>query len=171
MNEKFLKKCRLIKILITDVDGVLTDGGMYYTDKGDIMKKFHVLDGMGITILRKNSIPTILLTKEKTLIVKKWAAKMRVEKLYDGIVKKELLVNEICKKYQVKQTELAYIGDDINDVKIAGSVGFSAVPKNGVIQMKKASDYVCKANGGEGVLREIADLILTAKYNNTYKLY
>lgn len=171
LDAEIRKKCRLIKILITDVDGVLTDGGIYYTDKGDTMKKFHVRDGMGVTILRKNNISTILLTKEKTRVVKKWATKMKVAKLYDGIVKKELLVDEICKKYQVKQNELAYIGDDVNDVKIAKSVGFSVVPNDGIIQMKEASDYVCKANGGEGVLREIADLILTAKYNNTYKLY
>ena len=77
-----LKKCTSIKILLTDVDGVLTDGGMYYSANGDIMKKFNSKDGMGINILRKKNIPTIIITKEKTVIVKKWASKMNVKKVW-----------------------------------------------------------------------------------------
>lgn len=171
MDTKIRKKCASIKILITDVDGVLTDGGMYYTDRGDIMKKFHVRDGMAVSLLRKNDIGTILLTKEKTTIVKKWATKMKVMKLYDGVIEKESVVDEICRKYNVNSLELAYIGDDVNDVKIATKVGFSASPNDAIKQMKLVSDYICKASGGGGVVREIADLILTAKYNNTYKSY
>ena len=74
-SNKLKKKCILIKLVITDVDGVLTDGGMYYSDKGDIMKKFHTRDGMGVTLLRKQKIPTIIITKEKTKIVKEWRKK------------------------------------------------------------------------------------------------
>ena len=82
-------KIEKIKIVITDVDGVLTDGGMYYTKQGDIMKRFHARDGMGISLLRKNKIFTIIVTKESTLMVKEWAKKMNVAKLYDGIKQKE----------------------------------------------------------------------------------
>lgn len=171
MNSGIRKKCMLIKILITDVDGVLTDGGMYYTDRGDSMKKFHVRDGMAVSLLRKNNIGTILLTKEQTTIVKKWATKMKIVRLYDGITRKESIVDEICREYNVKRSELAYIGDDVNDVEIARKVGFSATPNDGTKQMKDVSDYICKAKGGEGVVREVADLILVAKYNNTYKSY
>ena len=81
-------RCKKIKIVLTDVDGVLTDGGMYYTKDGDVMKRFHVRDGMGVSLLRKNKIPTIIVTKETTQIVKKWAKKMNVAKLYDGIQQK-----------------------------------------------------------------------------------
>lgn len=171
MNARIRKKCMPIKILITDVDGVLTDSGMYYTDKGDSMKKFHVRDGMAVSLLRKNNISTILLTKEETIIVKKWAAKMKVARLYDGIIRKESVVDEICREYNVKHSELAYIGDDVNDIEIAKKVGFSAVPSDGIKQMKQISNYVCKVKGGEGVVREVADLILLAKYNNAYKSY
>lgn len=78
-----------IKIVLTDVDGVLTDGGMYYTEKGDIMKKFHARDGMGVTLLRRIGIPTIIVTKEKNKIIKQWATKMKVSKVYDGILRKK----------------------------------------------------------------------------------
>ena len=82
---KKMKKPRNVKILLTDVDGVLTDGGMYYNSKGDFMKKFHARDGMGVTLLRKKGIPTIIVTKEKTVIVRKWASKMKVAEIFDGI--------------------------------------------------------------------------------------
>ena len=95
MTPKLLKKCTYIKILLTDVDGVLTDGGMYYSAHGDVMKKFNAKDGMGINILRKKNIPTIIVTKEKTKIVKQWAKKMDVKKVYDGVLKKELILEKI----------------------------------------------------------------------------
>jgi len=161
MNANLLRKCKKIKIILTDVDGVLTDGGMYYSDKGDIMKKFHVLDGMGVTLLRKKNIPTIIITKEKTKIVKQWSVKMRIAKLYDGIVQKETMLDKICSDYNVQPEEVAYIGDDINDVKLLKNVGLSAVPKDGIKKVKDVCDYVCKNNGGQGAFRELADLILT----------
>ena len=85
------EKCKKIKIVLTDVDGVLTDGGMYYTKEGDIMKRFHTRDGMGVTLLRKRNIPTIVITKEKTPMVKQWSSKMKIKKLYDGIIEKDII--------------------------------------------------------------------------------
>jgi YrbI family 3-deoxy-D-manno-octulosonate 8-phosphate phosphatase len=149
--------------VLTDVDGVLTDGGMYYSKDGDIMKKFHTRDGMGVTLLRKNSIPTIIITKEKTPMVKKWSSKMKIKKLYDGIVDKESMIEVISKEFHVKAEEMAYIGDDINDIKLLELVGFSVSPKDGIEFVRKKCDYICKKNGGEGVFREVADLILKSK--------
>ena len=88
MKEKNISKCKKIKIILTDVDGVLTDGGMYYSDKGDILKKFHVRDGMGVNILLRNKIPTVIVTKEKNVVVKKWGEKMNVTLILDGIKEK-----------------------------------------------------------------------------------
>ena len=88
MNQTLIKKIKKIKLVAVDVDGVLTDGGMYYSSKGDIMKKFHARDGMAVTLLKKNNIPTVIITKEKTEIVKKWSLKMNVDKLFDGIKNK-----------------------------------------------------------------------------------
>tara|TARA_Y100000590_G_C15144489_1_gene797401 strand:+ start:77 stop:559 length:483 start_codon:yes stop_codon:yes gene_type:complete len=160
MESKIITKCKKINILLTDVDGVLTDGGMYYSSKGDVMKKFHARDGMGVTLLRKKGIPTIIVTKEKTSMVRKWASKMKVVELFDGIENKEKIVDVICKKYKVSIDQIGYIGDDVNDIELLKKVGFSATPKNGIIKVQKIVDYVCKKNGGEGAFREIADLLI-----------
>lgn len=158
------KKCEKIKIVLTDVDGVLTDGGMYYSGEGDAMKKFHTRDGMGIALLRKNSIPTVIVTKEKTKIVRQWVGKMNIKKLYDGITEKELVLDKICKTFKIKTYEIAFIGDDVNDLELMKKVGFSATPKDAITQSKQLADYICKSKGGEGVFREVADLILSAKF-------
>jgi len=163
LNTILRNKCRNISIVLTDVDCVLTDGGMYYTENGDIMKKFHTRDGMGVSLLRKKKIATIIITKEKTKFVKKWAKNMNVEKLYDGIQKKEDLVIKICNKYNVTLQELAYIGDDVNDLELLKKVGLSATPADGITDAKKICDYICKSKGGEGAFRELADLILETK--------
>ena len=151
-----------IKIVLTDVDGVLTDGGMYYSGDGDIMKKFHARDGMGITLLRNNDIPTVIITKEKTKMVKQWAKKMKIT-LFDGVLYKEDILTKICSQYQVSSSEIAYIGDDINDVNLLKLVGLGVVPKDGNQIAKKSSNYISKTIGGKGVLREVAELILLSK--------
>ena len=171
MNQRLIKKTKKIKILLTDVDGVLTDGGMYYSNKGDVMKKFHARDGMAISLLKKNGIPTVIVTKEKTMIVKQWAKKMNIKKLYDGVVKKEQIIEKICHEFKVKVEEIAFIGDDVNDVKLLKKVGLAVMPNDGIRQLRIICDYRCKARGGEGVLREIADLILKGKFSNKYKSY
>lgn len=163
MNKNVLNRAKKIKLVITDVDGVLTDGGMYYTSNGDIMKRFHVRDGMGVTLLRKNNISTIIITKEQTPMVKKWAKRMKIKRLFDGVQQKEKILQRICTQFKVKQDEIAYIGDDINDIELLKMVGFSAVPKDAILIAKNNSNYICKKKGGEGALREVAEIILLAK--------
>ncbi len=157
------KKCNNIKVVLTDVDGVLTDGGMYYSDEGELLKKFNTRDGMAVELLRKNNIPVIFITKEKSKIVLSRAKKLQIKDVFIGIEKKELLLTKICKKYYSNKNNLAYVGDDLNDLNIMKQVGFSACPYNAVSTIRKNSDYVCKSKGGDGVLREIADLILFHK--------
>ncbi|NDF25658.1 MAG: 3-deoxy-D-manno-octulosonate 8-phosphate phosphatase [Thaumarchaeota archaeon] len=132
-----LNKVGKIKVVLTDVDGVLTDGGMYYSVKGDIMKRFFVRDGMGVTLLRKVGIPTLIVTKEKNLIIKQWAKKMKIDKVYDGVLDKGLILEEICNNFDVKPEQIAYIGDDINDLGLLKKVGFSATPNDGIEDAKK----------------------------------
>ena len=156
--------------MLTDVDGVLTDGGMYYSDKGDVMKKFHVRDGMGITLLRKVNIPTIIVTKERTQIVRRWADKMKIKKTYDGILQKEKIINKISSTFKITKNEMAYIGDDINDLNLLKKVGFSSAPRDGITEVKKIVDYVCKTKSGRGAFREVADLIFYANFSGN-KLY
>ena len=160
VSSNLARKLSKIKIVLTDVDGVLTDGGMYYTKEGDIMKKFHARDGMGVTLLRKNKIPTVIVTKEKNQIIKNWAKKMKIKKVYDGIQEKEKVLEKICNEFSVKSFEVAFIGDDVNDLQLLKIVGFSAVPHDGHDIVKKNTDYTCKNNGGNTAFREIADLVL-----------
>ena len=171
MNQTLIKKIKKIKLIAVDVDGVLTDGGMYYSSKGDIMKKFHVRDGMSVSILKRNTIPTVIITKERNQIVKKWSSKMNIDKLFDGIKNKEEIVPKLCKLYGLSENNIAYIGDDVNDLEIMKRTGFSATPKDGNIEVKKFVDYACKRRGGEGVLREVCDLIISVKFGKKAKLY
>jgi len=163
MNKKLLERCKKTQLVISDVDGVLTDGGMYYSEKGEELKKFNTRDGMAVELLQKNKIPVILMTKEKSKIVLQRAKKIRVKKSYIGIANKEEKLPEICKKFKVSLKGIAYIGDDINDLEIMKKVGFSASPNNAIDLVKRKSHYICKLNGGEGVLREVAELILSTK--------
>ena len=170
MNKK-IESIKKIKLLISDVDGVLTDGGMYYSAKGDIQKKFHTRDGMGIAILQRNGIPTVIITKEKNEIVKKWTSKMKVDKLFQGIKKKEALLTKLCTHYNLNEENIAYIGDDVNDLEIMKKIGFSITPKDGNIEVKKIANHISKINGGEGVLREVCDLLISIKFGSKKKLY
>jgi len=170
--EKKLKiKCKKIKLIITDVDGVLTDGSRYYSDKKEIFKKLHVRDGMGINLLLRNGIKTIIITKEDSNIVKFWAQEMNISKVYSGIKIKEKELGEICKFYKIMPSEIAFIGDDVNDIELMKKVGFSATPFDGILQAKKTANYVCKTSGGNGSFREIADLILREKFPRKTKWY
>ena len=103
MDEKLRKKIKRIKLIATDVDGVLTDGGMYYSSKGDILKKFQAIDGMAVSILKRNIIPTVIITKEKNQIVKRWSAKMNIDKLFDGVKNKENIIPKLCKSYNLSK--------------------------------------------------------------------
>ena len=171
MNQTLIKKIKKIKLVTVDVDGVLTDGCMYYSSKGDIMKKFHVRDGMAVSILKRNTIPTVIITKERNQIVKKWSSKMNIDKLFDGIKNKEEIVPKLCKLYGLSENNIAYIGDDVNDLEIMKRTGFSATPKDGNLEVKKIVDYACKQRRGEGVLREICDLVISVKFGKKRKLY
>ena len=170
--KKLLKmKCKKIKLVLTDVDGVLTDGGRYFSEKGEIIKRFHVRDGMGINILLRNGIQTVIVTKENSKVVKKWAKEMNVSKTYSGIKNKEKELEKICKYYKVLPSEIAFIGDDVNDIKLMKKIGFSATPFDGILQAKKVANYICKTSGGNGALREIIDLILEEKFSNKTNWY
>jgi len=149
--------------VITDVDGVLTDGGMYYSDKGESLKKFNTRDGMGFELLRKAEIKTIIITRENSKIVKERSKKIKADNIFLGILRKEDLLKEICKKNNAYPENIAYIGDDINDQKIMQKVGLSFTPYDGMSVIKKNVDYICKMKGGEGVFREVADLIINYK--------
>ena len=163
-KESLNNKCRKIKLVLTDVDGVLTDGGRYYSAKGEILKKFYVRDGMGVNLLLRNGIKTIILTKEKSIITKRWAKEMNITKTILGSQNKEKELPKICKKFKVNKNEVAFIGDDVNDLPLLEKVGFSAVPNDVSNIIKQRVDYVCSKEGGAGAFRELVEIILKKKF-------
>ena len=120
---------------------------------------------MGMELLLKKGIKTVMLTRENSSIVKTRAKKIKVSKLYSGILDKNKQLKKILKEYGLSPEQIAYIGDDVNDFEIMKSVGFACSPNDGIKQIQKISDYVCKLNGGDGVFREFADIIISCKTN------
>ena len=171
MKKQIRDKIKMIKLLATDVDGTLTDGGMYYTTKGDVMKKFHARDGMGVNLLKRRNIPTILITKEMNSINKKWAKNMNIKKVYEGVREKEKLVKILCNQFKVRSGEICYIGDDVNDIELMKKIGLSACPADANYIVKKEVDIILKIQGGKGALREIVDLIMSVKFSKEKKIY
>ena len=163
MKKQLSHALRKIKLFATDVDGVLTDGGMYYGENGSEMKKFSTRDGMGISLLHKAEIHVVIITSEKTVIVENRAKKLKIQYLYQGITNKLDVMNELRKKLRLGWDEIAYIGDDINDLPLLSIVGFSAVPLDGMDINKETAMYISHCKGGEGCVRDVCDKILKAQ--------
>ena len=162
-KSEFIKKCKKIKLILTDVDGVLTDGCMYYSSKGEELKKFHTRDGMAVELLLQKNIKTIIITKEKSKIVTSRAKKIKVFKVYSGIKQKDKILNQICTKFAVTPDETTFIGDDVNDEKIMKLVGLSFAPSDATQTIKNIADIITNTEGGQGVLREVTDKILLSQ--------
>ena len=156
---RVLKRVRLVAM---DVDGVLTDAGMYYSETGDELKKFNTRDGMGIKLLQAAGLVTAFITKEKTAIVERRGQKLAVPEVHQGIDDKLAALTTLVKKYGLSLDQVAYIGDDVNDLDALRAVGFSAATADAMPAVLHAVHYVCKKKGGEGAVRELADLILAA---------
>ena len=155
-------RLRSVRMLAMDVDGVLTDAGMYYTESGDELKKFTTRDGMGIKLLQAAGLVTAFITREKTSIVERRGQKLAVPEVHQGVDDKLAVLTTLAKKYGLTLDKVAYIGDDVNDLEALRAVGFSAAPADAMPSVLKAVQYVCAKKGGEGAVRELADLILAA---------
>ncbi len=162
-GRKPVSPLRRVRLLATDVDGVLTDGGMCYSDSGDEWKRFHVRDGMGIKLLQRAGILTALITQEQTQLVARRAAKLTIPEVHQGAHDKLAVLRDIIERHGLDLSQVAYIGDDVNDLEVLRAVGFSAAPADAVPVVRKAVHYVCRKNGGEGAVREVTDLILAAQ--------
>ena len=150
-----------IKLFAIDVDGVLTNGGMYYSKEGEILKKFNTKDGMGIELLRKNNIVPVIITKEDSKIVLRRAEKLKIKEVYIGIKDKLKIIEKLMKKYNLEFENIAYIGDDINDLPVLKKIGLSFAPNDAISEIKQIANYVTTKKGGEGALREAIERILS----------
>lgn len=152
-----------IKLFLSDVDGVLTDAGMYYTENGDELKKFNTHDGMGFNLLAKEGIKTGIITTENTKLVERRAAKLKLDYLYQGkgFGNKLDAALEICAKEGITIQEVAYVGDDVNCISLLEAVGLAACPANAVKKVKAIPGIIhLEKKGGDGAVREFIDMIL-----------
>jgi len=148
-----------VKMVITDCDGCLTDGGMYYSENGDELKKFNTRDGMAFSVLRSKGIVCGIVTGEDRELNRRRAAKMKLDFIRNGITDKLTVVKEIAAEYGISMEEIAYIGDDINDIDVLKAVGYSFCPADAAAAVKETADTVLAAKGGEGVIREVVSLL------------
>ena len=156
-------KARQIRLVCTDVDGVLTDGGMYYSEGGEELKKFNTRDGMGVAHLHSAGIEVAMITSENTELVARRAAKLKIKYLFQGVRDKQKVVEGLINELQLSWPSVAYIGDDVNDLPVIRSVGLTAAVSDAMQIVRDAVDYVCERAGGCGAFREFAELILSSQ--------
>lgn len=156
LKEKILK----IRVVIFDVDGVLTDGRIVLGNYGDELKFFDVKDGLGMARLRQAGLKTIMMTARKSRINQKRADEVKIVKLFQNVDDKFKCFEKILRKFKVERQEVCYMGDDLIDIPVLESVGFSVAPADAVMQVKERVHYVTIQKGGRGAVRELSDIIL-----------
>jgi N-acylneuraminate cytidylyltransferase len=152
-----MRKCR---VFATDVDGTLTDGGMYYSEAGETLKRFDTRDAVGMHLLRQQGITLMIVTSEDSPIVTARARKLGIEHVYVGITDKYSKCKQLLEALQMSWEEFAYIGDDLGDLQVLAAAGFSACPSDACPDVLRTVKYVCRRNGGHGAVREFCEYIL-----------
>lgn len=150
-----------IKMLVMDVDGTLTDGKIYIGNNGEVMKAFDVKDGYGIVSLPHYEILPVIITGRKSNIVEERAKELKIEELYQGVCDKAEVLKTVAKNNNILLREVAYIGDDLNDLDCIKVCGLTACPNNAIDDIISRVDYICKNNGGNGAVREFINYIIT----------
>jgi len=149
-----------IKLLSLDVDGVLTDGGIYYTDKGDTFRKFDAKDGMGITLLLNAGIDVAIISAGAPGAIEHRAKRLNIKYVYTNIRSKLDVLISLCKDLKINLSQVAHIGDDINDIEVFKNVGISISVKDAVTEISSIASIVTSHVGGKGAVREICDAII-----------
>lgn len=150
----------LPKLILTDIDGVWTDGGMFYDQTGNEWKKFNTYDSAGVLFCHQNNIPVGIITGEDTEIVSRRAIKLKVDYIFQGVNNKLDVALNLCEKLNININEIAYIGDDINDIELLKVAGIAGCPNNSPIKNKLKFQIITEKNGGEGAFREFVEKIL-----------
>jgi YrbI family 3-deoxy-D-manno-octulosonate 8-phosphate phosphatase len=142
---------------------VLTDGGMYYADSGDEWKRFNVKDGMGIKLLQRAGFVTAIITQESTKLVARRGERLTIPEVHQGAFDKLTVLKDICARHGLTLDQAAYMGDDVNDMETLNAAGFSAAPADAIPAVRRQVQYVCRASGGHGAVREVINLLLEAQ--------
>jgi YrbI family 3-deoxy-D-manno-octulosonate 8-phosphate phosphatase len=159
-HRKPIRQSKRIRMFVTDVDGVLTDAGMYYTENGDELKKFNTRDGMGMRLLQESGVVVGIITSENTKMVERRAKKLQVDFLHQGAKRKLPILQQECQARGIDLSEVAYIGDDVNDLECIQAVGWSACPADAVEEIKRAAHEILNTRGGMGAVREFVNVIV-----------
>ena len=159
-KQTFIKKSKNIKLIGTDIDGVWTDAKMHYTEDGEYVKSFSTYDGMATSLLKNEKIEIAILTSENSQIVKSRAKKLGIKYVYINEKEKLFRIKYLCNRLNITSDEVAYIGDDVNDLEILKYVGISALPCTSPILDVFNPNYITKREGGNGAFREFSDLII-----------
>lgn len=154
---------RKIRLLLLDVDGVMTDGGLYYSSKGEVMKRFNSKDGYGIVKVQRMGVKVGIITGRVSEIVVRRARELGIQDVYQNQEDKIEAYRDITTRLGLAGNEVAYLGDDEIDLPVLRIVGFSAAPSDAVPVVVKEVSYVCRSRGGHGAVREVVDLILQAR--------
>lgn len=163
ISSEMVERVRRVKMLITDIDGVMTDGRIVYSIYGDELKFFDVTDGFGISLLNRAGIMTVIMTAKKSKIVKMRGRDLKVTRVYAGFLDKMIPFNDILNRFNIKPDEICFIGDDLIDLPVLKRVGFAVSVPNGMEEVKLAAHYVTSKSGGRGAVREICELILKSQ--------
>ena len=164
-------KLSRVKLLALDVDGVLTDGGLYYTESGEEFKKFNVKDGMGIKLLMRFGIEVAIISANSSSATIHRAKKLGIEHCFIGIENKLDVLNNLCDLLNISLEEVAYVGDDINDIPILQSVGCPMTVADAMPENKNQAVYVTSLSGGAGAIREICELIMKVAIHKSQQAY
>jgi 3-deoxy-D-manno-octulosonate 8-phosphate phosphatase (KDO 8-P phosphatase) len=163
ISPAIIEKAKNIKAIVFDVDGVLTDGSITYTNHGDEIKSFNVKDGQIISHLKKAGFIVGAVTGRSSELVKRRCEELKLDFCEQGVKDKYQLISEIITRYKIELKHVAYIGDDIIDLKVIRHVGFGVAPIDALSYVKDKADMITNAEGGRGVLREVADIVLAAQ--------
>jgi YrbI family 3-deoxy-D-manno-octulosonate 8-phosphate phosphatase len=154
---------RNVRLLCVDVDGVLTDAGMYYGPDGEVLKKFNTRDGMGLARVREAGVAVAIISGEDSAIVHARAAKLKIDDVYCGAADKRLAIDALCQRHGLRLEQVAFIGDDLNDVPALECVGLPCAVADAAAPVKALAEYVTQARGGDGAVREVCELLIAAR--------
>jgi 3-deoxy-D-manno-octulosonate 8-phosphate phosphatase (KDO 8-P phosphatase) len=163
LSSGVIRRIKSIEVLLMDVDGVMTDGGIFFNNTGTEMKRFDIQDGMGIDMAVRGGLTVGIITGRKSESVLRRALELGMSIIKQGYYDKTIALEECLKEHKISSDKIGYIGDDILDLAVLNKVAFRAAPNNAVPEVKKAVDYVCHASGGHGAVREVVDLVLEVR--------
>lgn len=161
--DDIVERARKIKVLLLDVDGVMTDGRIIYSNSGEEFKNFDVNDGLGIMLVKRAGIKTAILTAKGSRIVAKRAKELKIDKVYKDFHYKIKALGPICRAFRVKEEEICFIGDDVIDVPILKRIGLAVCPPNAMDDVKCFARLITRKPGGRGAVREVCDLLIKAQ--------